>query len=277
MEKFIIIKTEKELLPHHKSYILKKLLEVEYIYQDIISWWNNKVLGELDKGDRVIIILLHNNEEAGLSILKTSREEKKICHIVINQEKRLLGLGTKLMEKSLEILGCKNPVITVNINNLSLISPFLIDKFGFKFMDCQEIKTSKIPEFIFNTPSPSNILMSIKTEYSKKIFSGEKRVELRKRFGMKNVDKVFVYSSGEEKKIVGYFKVDFVKKMDVESAWDTFNDVAYISEEKFKDYYNRSSSSVIIGIKETYKFNLPLNPRLLFGSGFIPPQSYKIL
>ena len=51
------------------------------------------------------------------------------------------------------------------------------------------------------------ILLSIKPQFVEKIFSGEKKYEFRKtEFKRKNIDSIIVYSSGNIKKIVGYYQ-----------------------------------------------------------------------
>ena len=54
------------------------------------------------------------------------------------------------------------------------------------------------------------ILISIKTKYANQIFNGTKLYEYRRKsIGEKNCNKkIFVYSSEEEKAIVGYIVVD---------------------------------------------------------------------
>lgn len=52
-----------------------------------------------------------------------------------------------------------------------------------------------------------NLLMSIKPEFVKRILAGEKLYEFRKTIFKQNVDKVFIYSTDPDKKIVGYFEV----------------------------------------------------------------------
>ena len=49
------------------------------------------------------------------------------------------------------------------------------------------------------------LLLSIRPEFVEKIISHEKKYEFRKRIFRKNVDKIFIYSSSPEKKIIGYF------------------------------------------------------------------------
>ncbi|HET6989695.1 MAG TPA: ASCH domain-containing protein, partial [Bacteroidia bacterium] len=53
-----------------------------------------------------------------------------------------------------------------------------------------------------------NVLLSIKPKYAKAIIDGKKKVEFRKLPFKLNVNKVYIYSSAPEQKIIGYFTFD---------------------------------------------------------------------
>ena len=53
----------------------------------------------------------------------------------------------------------------------------------------------------------STILLSIKPEFSEKIFNETKKYEFRKRVARKKVEKIVVYATSPVKKIVGEVEV----------------------------------------------------------------------
>lgn len=57
-----------------------------------------------------------------------------------------------------------------------------------------------------------NILISIQPQYVNKIIAKTKKVEFRKKFTSRNIDKVYIYSSSPQKKIVAYFKIQKIDK-----------------------------------------------------------------
>lgn len=256
------------------GFIYNELSGLTNIYPNIYEWFERKVIPGLGTGERVIIILYDDEGESGLSILKIP--EKKICYFRIVESKRRKGYGTMLMNESIRILQTLLPMISVSYNSLNTMSPFLIEKFGFKITDFSIIPESKVVEFFFNSiPQETNILMSIKTEYSREIFYGNKKVELRKRFSNRDdIGKILVYSSGVEKMLSGYFTISGVEKLSPLEIWDRYKDVSCIEEKRFKEYYGDTSSGVVIKIGEIYKFPSPISPKLLFGKNFIPPQNY---
>lgn len=53
------------------------------------------------------------------------------------------------------------------------------------------------------------VLLSIKPEFTHKIFDGTKKYEFRKKvFKDENIRKVIVYASSPEKKVLGEFDID---------------------------------------------------------------------
>lgn len=95
----------------------------------------------------------------------------------------------------------------------------------------------------------STILLSIKPEFVKKILSGEKKVEFRKRGFRREVKHVVIYSTAPVKKIVGYFEVDWIFLGTKSRMWSDFNLCAGITEKEYTEYYKNHDDAVVIGIK----------------------------
>lgn len=64
-----------------------------------------------------------------------------------------------------------------------------------------------------------NIILSVKSQFVEKILSKEKRYEFRKIIP-REVEKVFIYSSVPDKKIVGYFNYDVVIEDSPTNLWN---------------------------------------------------------
>jgi len=119
-------------------------------------------------------------------------------------------------------------------------------------------------------------ILSIKPIYANAIMSGEKKVEFRKKNFKKNVDKVFVYSSSPEQKIIGFFTIDDVVENHPTLLWEQFKDVGGINKEAFFKYYDGYDQGVSIKINEVVSFNEKINPTDFFDK-FHAPQSYLYL
>ena len=80
------------------------------------SWFYQKHLpGTLNmKLDRDIVFAYDKSRVIhGTSFIKKDNLEKKICTLFVNSISRGLGIGTALVEKSIELLGTDKPVITI--------------------------------------------------------------------------------------------------------------------------------------------------------------------
>ena len=53
----------------------------------------------------------------------------------------------------------------------------------------------------------TSVILSIKPIYAQAIMNGTKKVEFRKKIFKRPVDKIFVYSSSPEQKIIGFFTI----------------------------------------------------------------------
>lgn len=99
------------------------------------------------------------------------------------------------------------------------------------------------------------VLLSIKPEYVKKIFSGEKKYEFRRNiFKRKEIDTIVIYSTSPEKKIVGEFKIDEVIEENPEKLWNLFNDFSGIKEKPFKEYFKGKEKGYAIKIGKVKKY-----------------------
>lgn len=106
--------------------------------------------------------------------------------------------------------------------------------------------------------------------------SGVKKVEFRKKIFKKPVNKVFVYSSSPEKKIVGYFTIGEIVEDTPEKLWERFNKVGGITKRDFFEYYKNVDTGFSIGV-DTYKeFEEGVDPADFFEK-FCAPQSYIYL
>jgi predicted transcriptional regulator len=119
-----------------------------------------------------------------------------------------------------------------------------------------------------------NVILSIKPRYANAILSGEKRVEFRKMPFKKEIEKVYIYSSAPEQRIVGFFTIEDIVSDTPQELWRRFKKVGSISEQDFFAYYADKSLGYSIRIKSVSRFKKAKNPRELI-KNFVPPQSYR--
>lgn len=117
-------------------FIKNFILDISELYPNFESWIDQKVVPSiLNSSDRKIILLtLKENQKfniVGISILKDSFNEKKICTLSVNKNYRNLGIATFLFEESFKILNTRKPFLTISEDNYDLFLP-IIKKFDFK-------------------------------------------------------------------------------------------------------------------------------------------------
>ena len=87
----------------------------------------------------------------------------------------------------------------------------------------------------------STILLSIKPEYVRKILEGSKKYEFRRSVAKREVDRILIYSTAPEMKVVAMVDVLGILKDSPKKLWEKTLTHAGISRPKFMNYYaNRS-------------------------------------
>ncbi len=83
----------------------------------------------------------------------------------------------------------------------------------------------------------STILLSIKPEYANKILSGTKKYEFRKHLAQGDINKIIIYSTSPEMKIIGEVEVLGTLSMKKTPLWEKTKSNAGISREKYREYF----------------------------------------
>jgi predicted transcriptional regulator len=121
-----------------------------------------------------------------------------------------------------------------------------------------------------------HLLMSIRPQFSTRIFSGEKRFELRR--GHVRVtagDVVWVYESAPTKAVVGAFSVGRVLFDDLDALWSTHGQSMGVTRAEYRSYFHGREMGCAIEVDQRVSF-APIALGVLRASlhGFRPPQSY---
>jgi len=137
---------------YHTDNVFRTLSTLDNDYPNFTNWYYTKVIPELKLGEREVIMAYNDADKvlSGISILKITEIEKKICTLRISPKYRKNGLGKVLFTKSLEILETDKPVITITKDKVHQFSP-LLGHFGFKLS--QVIKDYYInsrEEYVYN-------------------------------------------------------------------------------------------------------------------------------
>ena len=95
-------------------------------YPNHIDWFYNKQLPGVISGTRDILFVQNDeNEIIAVSCLKDEEDEKKICTLYVKEEYRNKGIGTALIEKSMDYLQTDKPFLTITESSLSSFVPII--------------------------------------------------------------------------------------------------------------------------------------------------------
>ncbi len=103
----------------------------------------------------------------------------------------------------------------------------------------------------------ATILLSIKPEYTVRIFNHTKQYEFRKRIPQKPITRVIVYSSDPEQRVVGEFEVLETIKMKPSPLWETTKKVAGITRAKYREYFHGCNVAYAFKIGKTVLYETP--------------------
>ncbi len=120
-----------------------------------------------------------------------------------------------------------------------------------------------------------SVLMSIKPEYVVQILNGKKKYEYRKRACKRNVDKIFIYATVPECKVVGEVAVKDVIIKNVDQLWAMTKSESGINKEFFDKYFADKEEGVAYQLGEVVQYE---HPKMLDELGVKKaPQSYQYI
>jgi len=117
------------------------------------------------------------------------------------------------------------------------------------------------------------VLLSIKPEFSRKIFEGSKKYEFRKLvFKDSSVKRVIVYSSAPEKKVVGEFEIDSILEGSPDVIWEQTKRESGITKEFYDTYFHGRDKAYAIKVASVKRYK---SPKSLADFGHrLAPQSF---
>lgn len=252
-------------------------LECNYPY---FKEWLDKVYREVNSQKRCIVVLIDKttNNIIGLSILKNTIQEKKICTLRVVKAYQHQGCGSYLIEQAIKLLKDPKPLVTVSEEHVEDFKP-LFHRFGFKVEDrVKSVYNDNKFEYYFNKPYQKKyVLMSVKPQYANAIMCGQKKVEFRRQIFDQNVERVYVYASHPVKKLVGYFDIDKVYCESPLVLWNTYNKVGSIAKTDYTAYFNNCNYGYAIIVKCANRFSKDYLVSEIFGENFRVPQSYRYI
>lgn len=135
------------------NYLLRVYRSLSYLnaeYPFFREWYFNKVYSGVIKGERDIILARHKHAIIGVAIVKNTTHERKICTLRVSSKFRRNNVGKALFLRSMDVLDCENPVITVSDKRVAQFSP-LLRYYGYKLTEVRKgYYSDKRAEYVYN-------------------------------------------------------------------------------------------------------------------------------
>lgn len=98
------------------------------------------------------------------------------------------------------------------------------------------------------------ILLSIKPEYTERILAGTKKFEFRRQVAKLHVDRILIYSTAPEMKVVASVAVLGVLKETPQDLWQKTKEFSGISHDKYMEYFSQKEFAYAYQLGEVKKF-----------------------
>jgi GNAT superfamily N-acetyltransferase len=118
-------------------------------YPEYYKWYYQTNIPRILDGEGEAIFYLDGFQIVGLSMLKRTDDEAKICTFFIDEDYRKRGYSSLLLEDSFGYLGTESPIITIPENRLDEFSK-IIEAYGWVPTETTDEYYS--PEVVFNDP-----------------------------------------------------------------------------------------------------------------------------
>ena len=126
-------------------------------------------------------------------------------------------------------------------------------------------------------PPHRDVVFSIKPEYSRKIATGEKTIELRRRFPMSVPagTTALIYETSPTRALAGIAEIGVVHRRDPQEIWKSFGEQACITRNDFDAYFAGVDCAFAIELKHGRRLPRALElSELRERFNFEPPQSF---
>ena len=121
------------------------------------------------------------------------------------------------------------------------------------------------------------VLLSIKPEFVREIFNGNKKFEYRKAiFKNKNVKTVVIYATMPIGKIVGEFNIGHIIENNPYDLWEETKEFSGVNEDFYYEYFMGRDKGYAISITGLKEYKNPICPYATY-ENFTAPQSFKYL
>jgi predicted transcriptional regulator len=121
-------------------------------------------------------------------------------------------------------------------------------------------------------------LISIHPEHALKILSGEKRLEFRRVWATRPVERLLIYCTSPKKRMVAVATIKRTIEGTPSALWASAQSLGGgIGRERLFKYFRGSHTGYAVEICDVIRLGDGIEPTDVCGRGFRPPQSFRYL
>jgi len=286
--------------------ILQNLvMESEEMYPGIERWFADKVLPGLRNCSRMAYLAFENQAPVAAAVLKIG-EHAKFCHVRIVEGFRDLSLGqmifTQMAFHARHVKNAKDIHFTLP-ESLWLEKKEFFNSFGFSAVAKAARQYRNGEEELYCSASIAEVwshareklhllerfspggytnddklLMSVGAPHAERIFKGEKKVEIRRKFSRKwRGRQVVVYGTQPIGAFMGEVKISQVTAGSPSEIWERYSEDVGCSQEEFYKYVGDSSEVYALELSDVNPYIAPValsQVSHLIQEDLRPPQSF---
>jgi predicted transcriptional regulator/ribosomal protein S18 acetylase RimI-like enzyme len=279
------------------------VLESEDLYPGIDKWFQKKVIPGIRNGRRIAFIVFYQGKAIAESIVKFG-SNTKMCSMRVDPAYQGKGIGPFLFAQlANELDSSVKSVHFTAPESLVEERRGLFDDLGFVFAGKSGVRyragqdelvfqasasqfrrrsldlVSKKVAKHYSRGSMPGILMSIKGEYVDRILSGQKCVEIRRRFSEEHKGSVaLLYATQPIGKVLGDALISEVITGHPQNIWKQFHSFIGASKEEYDNYCLNAETVSAVFLSQVSKYPHPFDWDSVMDS-FVgiqrPPQSYQ--
>jgi predicted transcriptional regulator/N-acetylglutamate synthase-like GNAT family acetyltransferase len=285
--------------------ILRHLItENQPMYPNIDRWFDQKVLPGLKSSERIAWVAYEGENAIASAVLKLGRKSK-FCHLRIHRDFQDLDLGRMFFSQmTFDARNLAKQIHFTLPESLWCKKSGFFESFGFNRAEkasrqyrrgdvelvCSaplnvvwSAVLKKLPslrqKFSVSGYSLNNeILVSIKPEYAHQILSGEKLVEVRRRFSDRWAgSRAVLYASSPEKALIGEATIRSVTTGHPHEIWARFGSSIGCSSAQFEEYVGSAGKVSAIELEGATPYREPIGLAqlsYLVQEDLRPPQSF---
>ncbi|WP_341935402.1 hypothetical protein MRBLWO14_001054 [Microbacterium sp. LWO14-1.2] len=130
-----------------------------------------------------------------------------------------------------------------------------------------------------NDPHVNTVLLSVKPQFARRLLSGHKTAEVRRRFPtLAHGTAVYLYASSPLRAIIGVLHIEAVRTGAPEVLWPRYGDQLDITEEYFLEYLGDRGTASVVELRVDERWDRPVSLESMREFAALePPQSYRYL